>query len=52
MGGSINNAQGKMLIDDSRPTARSRRPTITAFAETTGYDSDWNVTAHAICIDR
>lgn len=25
MGGSINNAQGNVLIDDSRPTARSRR---------------------------
>ena len=52
MGGSINNAQGNVLIDDLKTNTALSKATITGFEDTTGYDSDWNVTAYAICIDR
>ena len=52
MGGSINNAQGNVLIDDLKTNTALSKATITGFEDTTGYDADWNVTAYAICIDR
>ena len=52
MGGSINNAQGNVLIDDLKTNVALSKATITGFEDTTGFDADWSVTAYAICIDR
>ena len=52
MAGSIDNAQGNVLIDDLKTNAALTKATVTGFEDTTGYNSDWSVTAYAICIDR
>ena len=41
-----------MFLDDLRADAALTKTTVTGFEDQTGFDSNWRVTAYAICIRR
>ena len=51
-GGEIVGGAGEVVLDDLRADTALTKTTVTGFEDHTGLDSDWRVTAYAICINR
>ena len=51
-GGEVVGGSGEVVLDDLRADAALTKTTVTGFEDHTGLDSDWRVTAYAICINR
>ncbi len=51
-GGEVVGGAGEVVLDDLRADTALTKTTVTGFEDHTGLDSDWHMTAYAICIKR